>query len=120
MAGLVFSSLDMHDGNPDIGVGSVQWNSSAHSVAEQVAEADEIVGVQVDKVHPSRGLVISLPPGTRREELKADVIPFTDSGVRVEDVYKGSVSKGANMTIMQTGGDVGCHGSIYSAKCEVS
>ncbi len=92
-AGLIFSSLDMHDGNPDIGVGSVQWNSSAHSVAEQVAEADAIVRVKVDKAHPSRALVIPLPPGTRREELKADVVPFTDSGMRVEDVYKGSVTK---------------------------
>ena len=36
--------------------------------------------------------------------MKADVIPFTDSGVRVEDVYKGSVTRGATMTIMQTGG----------------
>ncbi len=61
VAGLVFSSLDMHDGNPDIGVGSVQWNFSAHSVAEQVVEADAIVRVQVDKVHPPRALVISLP-----------------------------------------------------------
>ena len=61
VAGLVFSSLDMHDGNPDIGVGSVQWNFSAQSVAEQVVEADAIVRVQVDKVHPSRALVISLP-----------------------------------------------------------
>ena len=104
MAGLVFSSLDMHEGNPDVGGGSVQGNSSAHSVAEQVAEADAIVRVKVDKAHPSRALVISLPPGTRREELKADVIPFTDSGVRVEDVYKGSVTRGANVTIMQTGG----------------
>ena len=104
VAGLVFSSLDMHDGNPDIGVGNVQWNSSAHLVAEQVAEADAIVRVKLDRAHPSRALVIPLPPGTRREELKADVIPFTDSGVRVEDVYKGSVSKGAIMTIMQTGG----------------
>ena len=104
VAGLIFSSLDTHHGNPDIGVGRVQWNSSAHSVAEQVAEADAIVRVKVDKVHPSRALVIPLPPGTRREELKADVIPFTDSGVRVEDVYKGSVPRGANMPIMQTGG----------------
>ena len=61
VAGLVFSSLDMRDGNPDIGVGSVQWNFSAHSVAEQVVEADAIVRVQVDKVHPSRSIVISLP-----------------------------------------------------------
>ena len=103
-AGLIFSSLDMHEGKPDVGVGSVQWNSSAHLVAEQVAEGDAIVRVKVDKAHPSRALVIPLPPGTRREELKADVIPFTDSGVRVEDVYKGSVTKGAIMTIMQTGG----------------
>ena len=78
-AGLIFSSLDLHHSNPDIGVGSVQWNSSAHSVAEQVVEADAIVRVRVDKVYPARAFVIPLPPDSWREELKADVIPSTDS-----------------------------------------
>ena len=36
--------------------------------------------------------------------MKTDVIPFTDSDLRVEDVYKGSVTRGANMPIMQTSG----------------
>jgi hypothetical protein len=79
-----------------------QWASSAQSVAEQATESDIIVRVQVEKVTPTRKHIIALDREAQNKDRKVDATPFTDTRMRVLEVYEGAVDK--YITVMQTGG----------------
>lgn len=85
-------------------VGHANWASPARSVAEQAAEADLVVRVQVQKVDQVRKLKQALAantPGTSGPGMTI-ITPFTDTKMRVVEVFKGSASQ--HITVMQTGG----------------
>jgi hypothetical protein len=102
--------------SPEAGTIHAQWASSAASIADQVAEADIIVRVQVEQTEATRKFERPLPPEQQKPNLKALVTPFTDTRMRVLEVYKGEV--GPKITVMQTGGDLPAspsHGRIRLA-----
>lgn len=83
------------------------WASSALTIAEQSAEADLIV----------RGVVLNTSVRKLKQVLPtyaedgvtvigefADIVPFTDSEMRIIEVYKGTADK--QITVMQTGGNL--------------
>ncbi|OQY45119.1 MAG: hypothetical protein B6242_11120 [Anaerolineaceae bacterium 4572_78] len=103
--GLVVLLRALMFSNPNPGSGMGLWVSRAFTVEEQVAEADLIVHVKVEKVHETRKLKQVAPRYTKDGKIDGqgvDIMPFTDSKVLVLKTYKGSTYK--HVTIMQTGG----------------
>lgn len=92
--------VGQHMGSTEVVHGA--WVSPAVTIAEEAAEADVIVRVQVRKVKPARKLETPLAAEAQQNGLRKLVTPFTDSDVEVVHVYKGSVGK--SITLLQTGG----------------
>lgn len=81
-----------------------RWASSAKTIAEEAAQADTIVRVEVVGQYPVRQIVDPFPPEAQKPGFKEEVIPFTDTRMRVIEVYKGSVE--SEITVTQMGGVV--------------
>ena len=83
------------------------WSSSALTIAEQSAEADLIVRVMVLNTSV-RKLKQVLPTYTEDGVTVigefVDIVPFTDSEMKIIEVYKGSADQ--QITVMQTGGNL--------------
>jgi len=80
------------------------WASSARTVAEEAAEAEVIVRAEVLRQGPVREVVDAFPTAAQKSNFAESVIPYTDSHLRVLEVYKGSV--GEEIVVSQMGGKV--------------
>lgn len=102
-------------------VGHASWASRARTVAENAAEADAIVLLRAERVYPARAVVFPFPLQMHTENRpESDAIPFTDTDMRVLQVFKGSVVVGDQITVMQTGGAIPATDSYPAANVVTS
>jgi len=99
------------------------WESSATTVAEQAKEADLVVRVRAESVKEPRVLTFGNKEQTEEiaqiEANKVRGIPFTDTQMRVLEVYKGAVSVGETITVLQTGGPLPATESFSATNVEL-
>ncbi len=81
-----------------------QWDGRVQTVAQQALEADVVVRARVVGPARTRKTIDELPPEVQKSGLAGQVTPFTDTGMRVLEVYKGSIA--AEIDVMQLGGEL--------------
>lgn len=96
-------------------IAEAMWASSSKTIVDLAREADVIVRVQVESVAPTRLLVKELPISAKPQDDYSEepvwsgeneeiVLPFTDTYLKILEVYKGDKVPGELITVAQTGG----------------
>lgn len=105
VGGLAMTATTTDNNLTEHGGAHAAWVSTARTVTEQVMEADLVVRVQAIERKAPRHFWNPMPQDAERLNGQG-TFAFTDTEVEILEVYRGDLSVGDRIDVMQTGGEL--------------